>query len=175
MYKQFTTSIIVFKELKAFTDVLLIHHKKFDRWMIPGGHIEPLENPNEGALREVMEETGIKIHLISFIHQPILVADGEWLFPPEYMYQQRIPASPKEDFHFHIDLTYIGVADNYNLSLNSKETYGVMWMPISKIKDLHLFNATQTTIIDVYHKLLTNIKCSLCNKKTRESDDRTDY
>ncbi|WP_276505064.1 NUDIX hydrolase [Terrimonas pollutisoli] len=173
MYKQFTTSVIVFKEIKAFTDVLLIHHKKFDRWMIPGGHIEPIENPNEGAIREVIEETGIKIHLISFIHQPMLVEDGEWLFPPEYMYQQRIPASPKEGFHFHIDLTYIGVADNYDLSLNSKETYGVMWTSISKIKDLHLFDATRTTIMDAYNKLVSNLNCSLCDKKKQESVDKT--
>ena len=33
-------------------------HKDRDTWEIPGGHIEPGENPVEAAARELQEETG---------------------------------------------------------------------------------------------------------------------
>ena len=39
--------------------VLLGKHEKFHRWLQPGGHIELDEDPNEAALREVKEETGL--------------------------------------------------------------------------------------------------------------------
>jgi ADP-ribose pyrophosphatase YjhB (NUDIX family) len=43
---------------------LLLHHRKLDRWLPPGGHIEPNELPDAAALREVAEETGLQVALI---------------------------------------------------------------------------------------------------------------
>ena len=43
---------------------LLLHHRKLDRWLPPGGHIEPDELPDVAALREVEEETGLKVALL---------------------------------------------------------------------------------------------------------------
>jgi 8-oxo-dGTP pyrophosphatase MutT (NUDIX family) len=40
-------------------EVLLIHHRKEDRWCLPKGHVEPGESVLEGARREVVEETGL--------------------------------------------------------------------------------------------------------------------
>ena len=39
---------------------LLIHHKKYDKWLQPGGHMEKGETTLEAALREGLEETGVK-------------------------------------------------------------------------------------------------------------------
>ena len=44
--------------------ILLVYHKEFERWVQPGGHIEKNETPEETALREVWEETGVKIKLL---------------------------------------------------------------------------------------------------------------
>lgn len=155
MVNQFTTSVIVFKELKAHTQILMIHHKKFNKWMIPGGHIEVNENPNEAAIREVLEESGINIKLVSFIHKELSVTDGEWLLAPEYLYQQLIPFSQKEEAHYHIDLTYIGYALNHELVLNSEETNAVEWVPISGLETLDTFEGTKATIIDCYRNMLS--------------------
>src|SRR4029453_15241807 len=41
--------------------VLLLHHRKLDRWLQPGGHGDPGETTGEeGALREALEESGIE-------------------------------------------------------------------------------------------------------------------
>ncbi|MGI8574936.1 MAG: NUDIX hydrolase [Egibacteraceae bacterium] len=39
--------------------VLLHRHKRLGLWLQPGGHLEPDEEPEDAALREVREETGL--------------------------------------------------------------------------------------------------------------------
>ena len=40
---------------------LLVHHRRLDRWLQPGGHVEP-EDPSvyAAAVREAQEETGVR-------------------------------------------------------------------------------------------------------------------
>lgn len=40
--------------------VILHHHRRLDRWLQPGGHIDPGEEPAEAARRETLEETGLE-------------------------------------------------------------------------------------------------------------------
>lgn len=50
--------------------VLLVKHHKLLRWLPPGGHIEKdargdyIESPEECAIREALEETGLRIELV---------------------------------------------------------------------------------------------------------------
>ena len=37
----------------------LLFHLKFEKWLPPGGHLEPNESPAMAAKREVFEETGL--------------------------------------------------------------------------------------------------------------------
>ncbi len=37
---------------------LMVHHRKLDKWLQPGGHCDPGETCLEAALREAREETG---------------------------------------------------------------------------------------------------------------------
>ena len=46
--------------------VLLIHRRRDPHrglWVAPGGKLEPGESPHEGAVREILEETGLRIEL----------------------------------------------------------------------------------------------------------------
>jgi 8-oxo-dGTP pyrophosphatase MutT (NUDIX family) len=58
--RDFTVAVLVVRDQR----ILLHWHAKLSRWLPPGGHIEPDELPDEAALREVMEETGVEAELV---------------------------------------------------------------------------------------------------------------
>ena len=80
--------------------VLLLHHRKLDRWLQPGGHGDPGEATGEQvALREAHEETGIAgLALHPEAPRPLDVDVHE------------IPARGGEPAHQHLDLRYLVVA-----------------------------------------------------------------
>jgi 8-oxo-dGTP pyrophosphatase MutT (NUDIX family) len=41
--------------------ILMVKHPKYDKWMAPGGHVDPGELVYQAALREIKEETGLDI------------------------------------------------------------------------------------------------------------------
>ena len=43
--------------------VLLCHRRDMDAWNLPGGGLECEELPDEGVLREVLEETGLEVRV----------------------------------------------------------------------------------------------------------------
>ncbi len=45
--------------------VLLIHHRKLDKWIPVGGHIEKNETPDQALAREIREETGLEIEILN--------------------------------------------------------------------------------------------------------------
>jgi 8-oxo-dGTP diphosphatase len=53
---------IIFNEIK--TEVLLIKRRDIPVWVLPGGGLDQGESPEEGAVREVLEETGFRSSII---------------------------------------------------------------------------------------------------------------
>lgn len=58
--KDFSFGIIPVRYLKQRWQVLFLLHGK-GHWAFPKGHAEPGETPEETAVREMQEETGLKI------------------------------------------------------------------------------------------------------------------
>lgn len=54
---------IIFREIEGETRVLLVQHKP-GHWSFPKGHKEQGESDHETAIREVYEETGIRINIL---------------------------------------------------------------------------------------------------------------
>lgn len=50
--------------------VLLVFHKKLQKWLPAGGHVEPGETADQAAVREVREELGISVELVSALPAP---------------------------------------------------------------------------------------------------------
>lgn len=44
-------------------EVLLVHRARYDDWTLPKGKLDPGEDHEQAALREVAEETGLRCHV----------------------------------------------------------------------------------------------------------------
>jgi 8-oxo-dGTP pyrophosphatase MutT (NUDIX family) len=152
MIKQFTTSIFIINKSEYNLKIALIYHKKFDKWMVPGGHVEINENQVEAAIREANEETGLNIRLFSFLHKEHCVIDSKWILPSEYFYEQLIPETVKEKSHFHLDFAYLAFSDDTELILNRKETKDIKWVNLQDSLKLNLFDGTKSIINEIINK-----------------------
>jgi 8-oxo-dGTP diphosphatase len=87
--------------------VLLRFHPKLNNWLGVGGHIELDEDPNEAVLREVKEEVGLDITLISSKDiRKYEVPRFKELIPPEYLNIHYF-----NDTHRHCDLVYFAISN----------------------------------------------------------------
>ena len=60
MERHFNVTVYVVNDEGKF---LFIRHKKLQKWLPPGGHIDENEIPDIAALREVKEETSLNVEL----------------------------------------------------------------------------------------------------------------
>jgi len=100
-----TASAIVVDEHAG--GVLLHLHRRLDRWLQPGGHIEPGERPEDAAVRESLEETGLLAR-----------------HPPEGPTLLHLDEHPGPDGHVHLDLRYLLLVDPASPPASVGETTG---------------------------------------------------
>jgi len=93
--RHFTVAVFVVHEGK----VLLHWHRKLGMWLPPGGHIERDELPDDAAVREVLEETGVEVELVGERREDI--EDPVQLHRPAGVQLEDIGPG-----HQHIDLIY---------------------------------------------------------------------
>lgn len=77
----------------------MIFHRKLRKWLPPGGHIEPHELPDDAAVREVREETGLDVDLVG--QRGLDGRAGRQLIRPEGIQLEEIAPG-----HEHVDLVY---------------------------------------------------------------------
>src|SRR4051794_16835896 len=122
--RDFTVAVFVVLDER----VLLHFHRKLNRWLPPGGHIEANELPDEAAVREVFEETGVIAALCP--------EGGLDLSAPQLPLQLCRPAGIQlEDIapdHQHIDLIYFAIGE----PADAREEVG--WYGPSEWPSLHL-------------------------------------
>ena len=115
----FTVAIFVVHEHK----VLIIHHRKLDRWLPLGGHIELDEDPEQAALREAREESGLSS----------IRAVGDGIFDVDI---HAIPARGAEPEHFHYDVRYLLEADRGEELRMSSESKDLQWVAMERVEEL---------------------------------------
>lgn len=85
--------------------VLLLYHAKLGLWLPPGGHVEHGELPDDAAIREVREETGVVCRLVG--ERGVAVEYPRQLIRPYGVQVERIRPGVE-----HLDLVYFAVADD---------------------------------------------------------------
>jgi 8-oxo-dGTP pyrophosphatase MutT (NUDIX family) len=113
----FTVAIFVVHDAK----ILLVHHRKLDKWLPLGGHIELDEDPEHAALREAKEESGLDVELLG--ERPPTTSPGaRALIAPRFLDIHRISAT-----HEHIGMIYWARPRNGKLSLAAGEHHDIRW------------------------------------------------
>lgn len=104
---------------------LLLHHRKLDRWLPPGGHIDPHELPDIAALREVEEETGLSVTLLDA---------GAPLGPVRRLAQPLcILLESIAPGHEHIDLIYVARVIGGDVTHAAREVQAWRWYTMDEL------------------------------------------
>ena len=123
----FTVSLFIVEGEK----VLLVHHKKLDRWLPIGGHIELDEDPEQAAYREAKEECGLEIELIGE-RQPTTGPGTRALVRPRFLDIHRV--SPT---HEHIGIIYLARPKSGNVTLAPAEHHDIRWCSQADLETLN--------------------------------------
>jgi|HubBroStandDraft_1064217.scaffolds.fasta_scaffold07710_5 8-oxo-dGTP pyrophosphatase MutT (NUDIX family) len=113
--------------------VLMIRHNALNRWLLPGGHLDPADHCLlAAAQRELAEETGISIH------RPVSAPELGDL--PLDIDLHRIPANQAkgEAAHWHADLRFAFFVTDPAVLLQLEEVSDYIWRPPSSLHTTRL-------------------------------------
>ena len=126
--------------------ILLLSHKKLNRYLQPGGHVELSDvSLLEAARREIMEETQLtNLELINIFPDKNVPFDINTHFIPENT-KKDMPA------HYHHDFRYLFVVETIsNISIDFNESNSYQWVSIKDLEsDIHF-----KRVIDKIYKIL---------------------
>jgi 8-oxo-dGTP pyrophosphatase MutT (NUDIX family) len=106
------------------TMVLLMHHRKLDKWFQPGGHCDGDPNVAAVAEKEVREETGVEN--VSLLNTGIFDIDIHL-----------IPANSRDQAHFHYDIRFLFEADPREKLTINFESKDVKWVALDDVEGLN--------------------------------------
>jgi len=101
---------------------LLTHHRKLNRWLQLGGHVEDDDDILAAALREAREESGL-VDLHTF---------NETIFDVDV---HPIPARKQEPEHFHYDVRFLFQARRGDTLTISDESHDLSWFSIAELEN----------------------------------------
>ena len=110
--------------------VLLVHHRKLNKWLPLGGHIELDEDPEIAALREAKEESGFDVELLGG-RPPTTEPGTRALIAPRFLDIHRIT-----DTHEHIGMIYWARPKNGSLTLATEEHHDIRWCAAGDLDNL---------------------------------------
>jgi ADP-ribose pyrophosphatase YjhB (NUDIX family) len=141
----YSLDIVVASLIVEKNKILLIHHKKLNKWLPPGGHIEKNETPDEAVKREIKEELNSELELVSY-KKPFYFKENNLVFP-FYINKHLI----RED-HYHYCLYYLGKLKDKDIKIEKNEILDYKWIKEDELqdfisnKDLELLNLCKKAI-----------------------------
>lgn len=104
--------------------VLLMHHRKLDKWLQLGGHADGQSDLATSAVKEAREESGLS--RISFLQDSIFDVDIHL-----------IPARKSEPAHYHYDIRFLMEADKAESLVINYESKDLSWVHIDEVAKLN--------------------------------------
>jgi 8-oxo-dGTP pyrophosphatase MutT (NUDIX family) len=131
---------------KARDKVLMVHHNIYNSWSWTGGHADGEEDLLAVAIREAMEETGVKnIHPVI---SDIFGLDVLTVTP-------HIKRGKYVSAHLHLSAAFLIEADEKDeLIIKEDENSGVKWVPIDEVNTY----SSEPHMQKVYQKLIDKMK-----------------
>jgi 8-oxo-dGTP pyrophosphatase MutT (NUDIX family) len=122
----FTAAIFVVRGDK----VLMVHHRNLNQWLPLGGHIELDEDPEQAALREAREESGLEVELLG--ERPPVSGHGTRALPtPRFLDIHRITAT-----HRHVGLIFWARPKSGRIKLAPAEHHAIRWCSRRDLENL---------------------------------------
>ena len=142
MDKEFCASIFVINP--DTKKILLVKHREFKKWVQPGGHLEYNETPEEAAVREVYEETQIKVKIL-----------GE-RFPREDDFIRPLGIQcNRKDGYMQVDVLYYGIPiGNKEPYIDDEETLSARWFSREELDKINVFEDIKITYDYIIRDLL---------------------
>lgn len=123
------------------TKVLMCYHNIYKSWSWTGGHADGNIDLKQVAVKEAMEETGIKNFTV---------------LTPDFYDVEVIPVPPhfKRGFaignHLHLNVTYLLMADeNELLRVKEDENSKLAWLDVDKLDEF----VSEKDMLPIYHRL----------------------
>jgi 8-oxo-dGTP diphosphatase len=109
--------------------VLLIYHTQLQKWLPLGGHIELHGDPEQALFREIKEESGLDVNVLS--QKPAQPCEGKkFLYPPAYL-----DVHPITPTHRHIGLVYFATAASDQVRLAAHEHDAIRWFSEAELQE----------------------------------------
>ena len=127
---------VVYRDVKGEIKYLLIKNRRSSHWGFPKGHIEQGETKRETAVREVLEETGIRIKLI----------DG-FECVSKYKIQNKIEKNVT---------IFVGTTQDTHTSIQTEEIEDYIWLSYDRALSLLKFENDKNIITSAHEFLNQN-------------------
>lgn len=121
--------------------VLLLHHKKLNKWLQPGGHADGNENVVAIARQELEEETGLK--------DIFLLKEG--IFDLDI---HRIPARKNEAEHEHYDVRFVFSTKSPSSIVKNHESNDLKWVALDDVAEYSQEEPSIMRMVDKSEELL---------------------
>jgi len=108
----------------------LLHiHKKLNKWLPVGGHIDREELPHDASVREVKEKTGLDVNF--FLAKELLkTSSASEIIPPYKMGLYNL-----NPFHQNIDMVFPAKAERLEFVIPEGESDKMKWFSGEDIKN----------------------------------------
>ena len=124
IFGHFSASAFVVNKEK--TKMIVVYHIINDGWIYPGGHADGEEDLLSVAVREVEEETGLKVKVL----------DNNIYSIQSAPVKGHVKRGKYVSAHLHLDVLYVMEADDtIPLVYKEDESKGVKWIPFEEASD----------------------------------------